>query len=46
MLRGIGREFAPPADEVFMVGFGGAVLSAFVLSLVDAGLRLHWLSPC
>lgn len=45
MLRATGREFAPPADEVFMVGFGGAVLSAFVLSLLDAGLRLHWLSP-
>jgi tripartite ATP-independent transporter DctM subunit len=45
MLHAIGREFAPPADEVFMVGFGGAVFSAFVLSLVDAGLRLHWLSP-
>jgi tripartite ATP-independent transporter DctM subunit len=45
MLRATGREFAPPADEVFMVGFGGTVLSALVLSLVDAGLRLHWLSP-
>jgi len=45
MLRATGREFAPPADEVFMVGFGGAVLSAFVLSLLDAGLRLHCLSP-
>lgn len=45
MLRTTGREFAPPADEVFMVGFGGAVLSAFLLSLGDAGLRLHWLSP-
>ena len=45
MLQATGREFAPPADEVFMVGFGGAVLAAFVLSLLDAGLRLHWLSP-
>ncbi len=45
LLQTIGREFAPPADEVFMVGFGGAALSAFVLSLLDAGLRLHWLSP-
>ena len=45
LLRATGREFAPPADEVFMVGFGGAVLAAFVLSLLDAGLRLHWLSP-
>jgi TRAP-type mannitol/chloroaromatic compound transport system permease large subunit len=45
MLRATGRQFAPPPDEVFMVGFGGAVLSAFVLSLIDAGLRLHWLSP-
>lgn len=45
MLQATGREFAPPADEVFMVGFGGAVLSAFVFSLADAGLRLHWLSP-
>ena len=45
MLRATGREFAPPADEVFMVGFGGTVLAAFVLSLLDAGLRLRWLSP-
>ncbi|MCW5657622.1 MAG: TRAP transporter large permease subunit [Burkholderiaceae bacterium] len=45
LLQAAGREFAPPADEVFMVGFGGAVLSAYLLSLVDAGLRLHWLSP-
>jgi hypothetical protein len=45
MLQATGREFAPPADEVFMVGFGGAVFSGFVLSVLDAGLRLHWLSP-
>ncbi|MGE0100187.1 MAG: TRAP transporter large permease subunit [Hydrogenophaga sp.] len=45
VLRAIGREFAPTADEVFMAGFGGAVLVAFALSLLDAGLRLHWLSP-
>jgi TRAP-type mannitol/chloroaromatic compound transport system permease large subunit len=45
MLQATGREFAPPADEVFMVGFGGAVFSRFVLSVLDAGLRLHWLSP-
>ncbi len=45
LLQATGREFAPPADEVFMAGFGGAVLSAFVLSVIDAGLRLHWLSP-
>jgi TRAP-type mannitol/chloroaromatic compound transport system permease large subunit len=44
LLQATGREFAPPVDEVFMVGFGGAVLSAFVLALLDAGLRLHWLS--
>jgi len=44
LLQATGREFAPPADEVFMVGFGGAVLSAFAFSLLDAGLRLHWLS--
>jgi TRAP-type mannitol/chloroaromatic compound transport system permease large subunit len=45
MLQAIGRDFAPPSDEVFMVGFGGAVLSVIVLSLLDAGLRVHWLSP-
>ena len=45
LLRATGREFAPPADEVVMVGFGAAVLTTFVLSLLDAGLRLHWLSP-
>jgi TRAP-type mannitol/chloroaromatic compound transport system permease large subunit len=45
LLQATGREFAPPADEVFMVGLSGVVLSAFLLSLVDAGLRLHWLSP-
>jgi TRAP-type mannitol/chloroaromatic compound transport system permease large subunit len=45
ILQAAGREFAPPADEVFMVGFGGAVLCAFVLALLDAGLRLHGLSP-
>ncbi|MES2784681.1 MAG: TRAP transporter large permease subunit [Pseudomonadota bacterium] len=45
MLQATGRMFAPPADEVFMVGFGGAVLAAFLLSLLDAGLRLRWLSP-
>ena len=28
-----------------MVSFGGAVFSAFMLALLDAGLRLHWLSP-
>jgi TRAP-type mannitol/chloroaromatic compound transport system permease large subunit len=45
LLRATGREFAPPADEVVMVGFGGTVLAAFALSLLDAGLRLGWLSP-
>jgi TRAP-type mannitol/chloroaromatic compound transport system permease large subunit len=45
MLQVIGREFAPPSDEVFMVGFGVAVLSMIVLSLLDVGLRLRWLSP-
>ena len=28
-----------------MVGLGIAVLAAILLSLLDAGLRLHWLSP-
>jgi len=43
-LRWMGREFAPPADEVVMVGLAGGVLAAFVLALLDAGLGLHWLS--
>ena len=34
LLRATGREFAPPADEVVMVGFGAAVLTTFVLSLL------------
>ncbi len=45
LLQATGREFAPPADEVVMVGFGGTVLAAFMLALLDAGLRLGWLSP-
>ncbi|HEX5737947.1 MAG TPA: TRAP transporter large permease subunit [Hydrogenophaga sp.] len=44
MLHATGRDFAPPADEVFMVGFGGAVFCAFALAVLDAGLRLRWLS--
>jgi TRAP-type mannitol/chloroaromatic compound transport system permease large subunit len=45
LLRAFGRDFPPPVDEVFMAGFGGAVLCAIALSLLDAGLRLHRLSP-
>jgi TRAP-type mannitol/chloroaromatic compound transport system permease large subunit len=44
LLRAIGRDFAPPADEVVMMGLAAGVLSAFVLALIDAALRLHWLS--
>ncbi|MBX3585108.1 MAG: TRAP transporter large permease subunit [Ramlibacter sp.] len=44
LLRWNGRDLAPPADEVVMVGLAGAVLSAFVLALLDSWLRLHWLS--
>jgi TRAP-type mannitol/chloroaromatic compound transport system permease large subunit len=44
LLRASGRGSTPPADEVFMAGFGGAVLAAYLLSLLDAGLRLHRLS--
>jgi TRAP-type mannitol/chloroaromatic compound transport system permease large subunit len=43
-LRWMGREFAPPADEVLMVGLAGGVLCAFLLALLDAALRLHCLS--
>ena len=43
-LRWLGREFAPPADEVLMVGLAGGILSAFLLALLDAALRLHCLS--
>jgi TRAP-type mannitol/chloroaromatic compound transport system permease large subunit len=44
VLRAVGRDFAPPADERVMVALAGAVLTAFVLALLDAALRLHWLS--
>ena len=44
LLRWSGRTMAPPTDEVVVVGLAGGVLSAFVLALLDAGLRLHWLS--
>ena len=44
LLLSIGRDFPPPADEVVIMGLAGGVLSAFVLALADAGLRLHWLS--
>jgi TRAP-type mannitol/chloroaromatic compound transport system permease large subunit len=44
LLRAVGRDFPPPADERVMVALAGGVLSAFVLALLDAGLRLHWLS--
>jgi tripartite ATP-independent transporter DctM subunit len=40
----VGRDFAPPADERVMVALAGGVLTAFVLALLDAGLRLRWLS--
>jgi tripartite ATP-independent transporter DctM subunit len=43
-LLSIGRDFPPPADEVVITGLAGGVLSAFMLALADAGLRLHWLS--
>ena len=44
LLRAVGRDFAPPADERVMVALAGGVLTAFVLALLDAALRLHWLS--
>ena len=44
LLRSIGRDFAPPADEIVMVGLAGGVFSAFVLALLDELLRLQWLS--
>jgi TRAP-type mannitol/chloroaromatic compound transport system permease large subunit len=44
LLRSVGRDFAPPADERVMVALAGGVLTAFVLALLDAGLRLRWLS--
>ena len=43
-LRGLGRDFAPPADEVVMVALGSGVLAAWLLALADRVLRLHWLS--
>jgi len=44
LLRSIGRTVAPPADETVMVALAAGVLTAFVLALIDAALRLHWLS--
>ena len=44
LLRAVGRDFPPPADERVMVALAGGVLTAFVLALLDAALRLHWLS--
>jgi TRAP-type mannitol/chloroaromatic compound transport system permease large subunit len=45
LLRSIGRDAAPPPDEIVVVGLAAAVLSAFALALFDGGLRTHWLSP-
>ena len=44
MLHAIGRDVAPPTDEIVMMGLASSVLSAFVLALIDAALRLQWLS--
>ncbi|MFZ2650108.1 MAG: TRAP transporter large permease subunit, partial [Burkholderiaceae bacterium] len=44
LLLAIGRDFAPPPDEVVMMGLAAGVLSAFVLALIDSALRLNWLS--
>ncbi len=43
LLRAIDRSEAP-TDERVMVGLAAGVLTAFVLALLDAALRLHWLS--
>jgi len=43
-LHRLGRDFAPPADELVMVGLGSGVLAAWLLALADRVLRLHWLS--
>ena len=45
LLPAIGREFAPPRDELVMVGIGAGVLAAPVLAALDQALRLRWLSP-
>ena len=44
LLHAIGRDQPPPADETVMIALAGGVMSAFVLALLDATLRLHWLS--
>jgi TRAP-type mannitol/chloroaromatic compound transport system permease large subunit len=44
LLHAIGRDLAPPDDEMVMVALASGVLSAFLLALLDAALRLHWLS--
>ncbi len=44
LLHAIGRDYPPPADETVMVGLAGGVFIAFLLALVDAALRLGWLS--
>ncbi len=44
LLRSIGRTFAAPTDELVMVALAAGVFTAFILALVDAGLRLNWLS--
>lgn len=44
LLRAVGRNFPPPADERVMVALAGGVLVAFIVALFDTALRLRWLS--